>query len=92
MAEPTLADIQKEIAELRRELTSKRVVIVPVEPIAISAGDVAKLLKMRVGEVYQLHHAGQLDGFKPYPRANLKFLLTDVRKLAEKMADERRNT
>ena len=51
----------------------------------------ARMLSVNRIEVYRLHKDGTLNGFRPHPRAHLKFLVSEVLDVAERMRRERRN-
>ena len=100
MKELTLLDIaariealQSEVARVIRALEQRpsRAYANAGEPIAIPAAEVARLLSVKRDQVYRLHHAGTLNGFRVHPKSRLKFLLSEVREVVEKMKDERRD-
>lgn len=62
-----------------------------VEPIAVPAAEVARMLSIKREQVYKLHHAGILNGFRVHPKSHLKFLVSEVREVAKRMSDERRD-
>jgi hypothetical protein len=82
-----------DVAEVIRKLgkSPSRAYAAAVEPIAIPASEVARMLSIKRDEVYTMHHAGVLNGFRPYPRSHLQFLVSEVRELAQKMSEERRD-
>ena len=86
-----LVDLRAEVTRLAAQLESRRSLANGGEPIAVAASEVARLLSIQRDEVYQMHHAGTLNGFRPYPKSHLKFLVSEVREVAAQMADERRD-
>lgn len=97
MNELTVSELAGMIAALHEEVSSIRGLLAaarksePVEVIAVGAKDAAKMLSVVRARVYQMHHAGVLNGFRPYPNAELKFLVAEVKAVAEKLSDERRD-
>lgn len=61
------------------------------EPVAVSAKEAARLLSVKPIHIYRLHHTGVLNGFRVHPRSHLKFLMSEIREVAQKMSDERRD-
>jgi hypothetical protein len=88
-----LDTLQDEIAHIIRVLEERpeRAYANAEDPIAIPAAEVARLLSVKRDVVYQLHHEGVLNGFRPHPKSHLKFLLSEVRALAATMSAERRD-
>jgi hypothetical protein len=84
----TLEDLLSEILAIRDIIEEK---LGRAGPIAVSASDAARLLSIGRGEIYKLHHTGVLNGFRPYPKAHLKFLVSEIAEVAKQMCDERRN-
>lgn len=86
--------IQDEVARVVKVLNTRpeRAIADAQEPIAVSAADVARMLSIPLQRVYQMHHALTLNGFRPYPNADLKFLVSEVREVAEKMSSVRAGT
>ncbi|HXG59182.1 MAG TPA: hypothetical protein VNL91_09175 [Thermoanaerobaculia bacterium] len=98
--ELTLAEIAQRIDDLREtvahlittlEERPSRAFANVDQPIAVSAARVAKILGVNRGEVYHMHRTGILNGFRPHPRAHMKFLVAEVRQVAEQMSRERRD-
>jgi hypothetical protein len=48
----------------------------------VQVTEAAKLLCVKRDMIYELHRKGKLHGFRPHPRARLKFLLSDIRAYA----------
>lgn len=94
MTDP-LQELRWDIAELRGDVCRILQLLEPGhsgDPIAVSAAEVARLLSIKRDRVYQLHREGALNGFRPHPTAHLKFLLAEVRAMAQRMSDERRHS
>jgi len=72
-------------------MRSERAAADRAEPIAVAASEVARLLSIKRDQVYKLHHAGILNGFRVHPKSHLKFLVSEVREVAKRMSDERRD-
>lgn len=96
----TLEDIAARISALRDELAHvigtlkqppARTYADALEPIAVPASVAARLLSVDRTEIYRMHHSGELNGFRPYPKAHLKFLVSEIREVAQKMSYERRD-
>ena len=85
----TLHDISRQIEELREEFTQAIRRGDDIETIAVSAAQVARLLNVDRKTVYEMHHAGELNGFRPRPNSHLKFLLSEVREVARKKSEKR---
>ena len=96
--EITIAHLARQIAQLQLDLArlirlvEQRPASDAAEPIAIPAVEVARLLSISRNRVYQLNYAGVLSGFRLDGRSQLRFLLSEVRAVAERMAEERANT
>ena len=96
----TVADLAERIESLQEEVATvirllqaapAKAFAAAVEPVAIPATQVARMLSVNRIEVYRLHKDGTLNGFRPHPRAHLKFLVSEVLDVAERMRRERRN-
>ena len=84
----TLEDLSAQIEEVKRELADA-IGLKGDVPIAISAAKVAKLLDVNRKTIYEMHHAGELHGFRLTPNAHLRFLVSEVREVARKKSEKR---
>jgi hypothetical protein len=81
-----------ELADVIRLLNERpaKVYARDLEPVAVGAVEAARMLSVRREKVYQLHHEGTLNGFRPTPNSDLRFLVSEIREVARQMSEERR--
>ena len=100
MKELSLEDIAERMESLQVELAHvitvlerrpQKVYAAALEPIAVSAAEAARMLSVKPLKVYQLHHKGELNGFRPDTKSDLRFLVSEIREVAAKMSAERRH-
>lgn len=91
-----LETMQSETAAAIRALGAKveaqAIYAQATEPVAVPASVVAKMLTVNRAQVYQMHHEGILNGFRPLPNGHLKFLVSEVREVAARLSAGRANT
>jgi hypothetical protein len=84
-------ELTREVAKLAQKVGDKQAIASALEPVAVPAAVVAKMLSIHRAQVYELHHAGAINGFRPTPKANMKFLVEEIRELARRMSEAREN-